>query len=306
MFKDLFETELVLKLIFLSKLYEAGLDDVWNELRSVEDWTDLLKRERQALIEINRIPATELSWLDLVNLYGYLIGEDIFAMKECALSDELSRLPGNHPHRFVLATLKGFDKTIERGGSLTSYYATYAIEGVCAFSYVTLRDSKAKERLRRDLLRELNCRLANSNEDVVLGKKKAVEQIRLLERTLDNTASTVLTDSNLCIILRHVKGIVSNLLPAINKWIYLTYAETSKTHGGAVTRMSTRFTHATLVSPDFGVNEKGQINVESFPIPEPRGRVFKLKEESLDFFRTSILPKIQNQDYRHLIKQYLS
>lgn len=92
-------------------------------------WTTLLKKEKQILSRINRIPPAELSWLDLVNLYGHLIGEDVFTMKEIGLSTELSRLPGNHPHRFVLATLKGFDRTIEKEGSLTSYYATYAIEG---------------------------------------------------------------------------------------------------------------------------------------------------------------------------------
>lgn len=99
----------------------------------------LLRKEKQILSGIDSIPPTELKWLDLVNLYGYLIGEDVFTVKEMGLSTELSRLSGNHPHRFVMATLKGFDRTIEKGGGLTSYYATYAIEGVCAFSHVTLR-----------------------------------------------------------------------------------------------------------------------------------------------------------------------
>jgi hypothetical protein len=105
--------------------------------------------------------------------------------------------------------------------------------------------------------------------------------------------------------LRHVKGIVSNLLPSINKWIYLTYAETSKTHGYAITRMSTRFSHATFVSPDFEVNAKGEIRVESLPTFEPTKRSIEPKEKTLGFFRTFILPSIENENRKRLAKQYL-
>jgi len=45
--------------------------------------------------------------------------------------------------------------------------------------------------------------------------------------------------------------------------MFARYAETSKTHGYAITGMSTRFSHATFVSPGFEVNAKGEIPVES-------------------------------------------
>jgi hypothetical protein len=304
MFKDLFETESILKLIFVSHLYEMGSRDIWNELHSLRTWTTLLRYEKQILSGINSIPPTELSWLDLVNLYGYLIGEDVFATKEVGLSTELSKLPGNHPHRFILATLKGFDRTIEEGGSLTSYYATYAIEGVCTFSYLTLRDNKTRGKLRHQLLQELNCRIASAPQNVVLREKEAIEQIHLLEGTIDAT-STTLSNSNISIVLRHVKGIVSNLLPSINKWIYLTYAETNKPHGYAITRMSTRFSHATFISPDFQVNAKGEVSVVSFPTFEPAKRIIEPREKTLGFFRTSMLPKIESENYKRLAKKYL-
>jgi hypothetical protein len=254
---------------------------------------------------INIIPPNELNWLDLVNLYGYMIGEDVFTMRKMGLSTELSRLPGNHPHRFELATLKGFDTTLEKGGSLTSYYCTYAIEGVCTFSYVTLRNSRTPEKLRRELLQELLCPLADSSKDIVLRDKKAVEQILSLERALDNTPSTTLTEGNILVVLRHAKRIVSNLLPSINKWIYLTYAETSKRQGYVVTRMSTRFSHATLVSPDFRVNVSGDLTVESLPTLELRKKSVETKEKTLGFFKNSVLPKMECEDYKRLVTQYL-
>jgi hypothetical protein len=305
MFRHLFETESLLKLIFITKLYEVGPSDVWNELYSTQAWTSLLRKEKQMLTEINRIPPFKLTWLDLVNLYGYLIGEDIFAMKEAGLSDELSMLPGNHPHRFDLGTLKGFDKAVERGGKLTSYYCTYAIEGVCTFSYVTLRDSRTRAKLRNELLSQLNCPLAESPRDIVLREREAVKQIRLLEKTFDKAPSTTLAGDNISVVLRRVKGVVSNLLPSIKKWVYLTYAEMNKMHGYAVTRMSTRFSHATLVSPDFKVDSKGEVSVESLPTFEPKKRSIEPKEETLDFFRISVLPKIESEDYRRQAEQYI-
>jgi hypothetical protein len=305
MFKNLFETESVLKLIFLSQLYETGSRSVWGELHLLNAWTSLLREERRILSMINVIPPNELNWLDLVNLYGYMIGEDVFTMRKMGLSTELSRLPGNHPHRFDLATLKGFDTTIEKGGRLTSYYCTYAIEGVCTFSYVTLRSGRTQEKLRRELLQELLCPLADSSEKAVLRDKEAVEQILSLERALDNTSSTTLTEDNILVVLRHAKRIVSNLLPSINKWIYLTYAETNKRHCYVVTRMSTRFSHATLISPDFGIDVSGDLTVESLPALESRRRGVETREKTLGFFKSSVLPKIECEDYKRLVTQYL-
>jgi len=189
MFKDLFETKAVLKLIFIAKAYEVGFNDVWNKLYLMQDWTNLLRREKQILSKVNRISSTELTWLDLVNLYGYMIGEQVFIMREFGLAEELSKLPGNHPYNFVLATLKGFDKAIEKGGSLTSYYATYAIEGICTFSYVTLRNHKTQDEIRRELLKELNQPLADKDKDVVLEEKEAIRQIHILEKALKNIDS---------------------------------------------------------------------------------------------------------------------
>ena len=57
--------------------------------------------------------------MDFVNLYGYMIGEQVFTMREFGLAEDLSKLPGNHPYKFVLATLKGFNKAIENEGSST-------------------------------------------------------------------------------------------------------------------------------------------------------------------------------------------
>lgn len=154
-------------------------------------------------------------------------------------------------------------------------------------------------------MQELNYRLADSPKDVVLREKEAIEQIHLLERTLDGVTSAILNNTNISIALRRIKGIVSNLLPSINKWIYLTYAETSRTHGHAITRMSTRFSHATFVSPDFEVNEKGKIRVKSLPTFEPKERSIEPKEKTLGFFRTSVLPKIENENHKRLAEQYL-
>lgn len=306
MFKDLFETEAVLKMIFISKIYEDGLNDLWNKLCSMKDWTNLLRKERQILSEINKIPPTELSWLDLVNLYGYLIGEQVFTMHEFGLAEKLSRLPGNHPNLFVLATLKGFDKTMEKGGHLTSYYATYAIEGVCTFSYTALRNYDNPEKQRLELLQELNHRLANTQKNVVFRKKEAIEQIHILENTIRKNVSITLDDHSICIVLRGIKRTIANILPQINKWIYLTYAETSKEHAHAVKRMSTRFSFAVIVSPDFEVNEKGEINVESFSIFEPSKKMIKPKEEVIGFLRNSILPNIKREDNKRLIRKYFS
>jgi len=303
MFRNLFDTEAVLKLIFVAKAYETGFDDIWNKLYLMQDWTDLLRRERQMLSEINGIPPAELTWLDLVNLYGYMIGEQVFTTREFRLAEELSKLPGNHPLNFVLTTLKGFDKAIKRGRSLTSYYATYAIEGMCTFSYVTLRNYKTEVGIRRELLKELNHPLADKEENVVLKKREAIRQIRMLEKTLKNIDSVSLDESNICIVLRHIKSIVSNTLPSITKWIYLTYADTSKKHGRAVTRMSTRFSFAVLVSPEFGINEKGEVKVEGFPIFEPVKKRLRPKEKASIFIKTHILPAIQNEDYKRLISQ---
>jgi hypothetical protein len=305
MFKELFETESLLKLIFLSQLYETGSRNVWGELHLLDAWTSLLREERRILSMINVIRPNELNWLDLVNLYGYMIGEDVFTMRKLGLSTQLSRLPGNHPHRFQLATLKGFDTTIEKGGSLTSYYCTYAIEGVCTSSYVTLRSARTQEKLRCELLQELLCPLADSSEEAVLRDKEAIEQILSLERALDNTSSATLTEDNILVVLRHAKRIVSNLLPSINKWIYLTYAETDKKHGYVVTRMSTRFSHATLVSPDFGLDVSGNLTVESLPTLELRRRGVEAREKTLGFFKNSVLPKIECEDYKRLVMQYL-
>jgi hypothetical protein len=159
--------------------------------------------------------------------------------------------------------LKGFDKAIEKGGSLTSYYATYAIEGICTFSYVTLRNYKTRDDIRRELLKELNQPLAD--KDVILKEKEAIRQIRILEETLKNIGSIALDEFNTCIVLKHIKAIISNILPSINKWIYLTYAETSKEHGNEVTRMSTRFSFAVLLSPEFEINENGEIKGRTVP-----------------------------------------
>jgi hypothetical protein len=305
MFKDLFETESLLKLIFLSQLYETESKNVWGELHSLSSWTRLLRRERQILSTINNISLPELSWLDLVNLYGYVIGEDVFMMRKIGLSTELSRLPGNHPHRFQLSTLKGFDTTIEKGGSLTSYYCTYAIEGVCTFSYIALRNGRTHEKMRRELVQELDYRLIDSSNEPVLREKRAVRQILSLGRALGNTSSTTLTEDNIIVMLRHTKRIISNLLPSINKWIYLTYAETNKRHGYVVKRMSTRFSHATLVSPDFGVSVSGNLTVESLPTLNLAKKNMEPKEKTLGFFKNSVLPKIECEDYKQLATQYL-
>jgi hypothetical protein len=229
-----------------------------------------------------------------------MIGEQVFTMREFGLAEDLSKLHGNHPYKFVLATLKGFDKAIENRGSLTSYYATYAIEGICTFSYVTLRNYKTQDEIRRELLKELNQPLAD--KDVVLKEKEAIRQIRILEETLKNIDSIALDEFNTCIVLKHVKAIISNILPSINKWIYLTYAETSKEHGNEVTRMSTRFSFAVLLSPEFKINKKGEIKVERFPIFEPIKRI-RPKEETSNFIKTCILPKIENEEYKQLISQ---
>jgi len=105
-------------------------------------------------------------------------------------------------------------------------------------------------------------------------------------------------------VLKHVKAIISNILPSINKWIYLTYAETSKEHGRAVSRMSTRFSFAVLLSPEFEINEKGEIKVERFPIFEPI-KTDRPKEETSSFIKTCILPKIENEEYKQLISRSL-
>jgi hypothetical protein len=303
MFKDLFEAEAVLKSIFIAKAYETGFNDVWNKLYLMQDWTNLLRQEKRILSKINRIPPTKLTWLDLVNLYGYMIGEQVFTMREFGLAKYLSKLSGNHPYNFVLATLKGFDKAIEKGGSLTSYYATYAIEGICTFSYVTLRNHKTRDEIRRELLNELNQPLAD--QDVVFKDKEAIRQIRILEKTLKNMGSIALDEFNTCTVLKHVKAIISDILPSINKWIYLTYAKTSKEHGRAITRMSTRFSFAVLLSPEFKINENGEIKVERFPIFEPI-MMSRPKEETSSFINTCILPKIENGEYKKLISQSLT
>lgn len=300
-FKDLFETESALKSIFVAKMYEIGLTDIWNTLYQMKHWVDLLRREKQILSEINKIPPTELSWLDLVNLYGYLIGEHVFTMQEFGLSTELSRLPGNHPHQFVLSTLKGFDKTIEKGGRLTSYFSTYAIEGACTFSYVTLRDDRTPKETKLGLLQELNKPLARTPKDVILREKEAIEQIHLLEKSFKSSPTT--RGDDIYIALRYIRRIVSNLLPSINKWIYLTYADISKKHGEAITRMSARFSRSVLVSPDFKVKTNGEIKAQGFPIFESAQKI-KPREETLQFIEASILQRIRNENYRQLIKKY--
>jgi hypothetical protein len=303
LFRDLFETESVLKSIFIAKMYEIRLNEIWTSLYQMKDWTVLLKREKQILSEINKIPPTALSWLDLVNLYGYLIGEHIFTMQNLGIAKTLSRLPGNHPHQFALMELKGFDRTIERKGRLTSYYATYAIEKVCTFSYVALRDDRTRKETESKLLKELNQRLASTPDDVVLREKEAIGQIHLLEEALRFSPSGM--DNALYTALRRIRGIVSNLLPSINKWIYLTYADTNKEHGEAITRMSARFSHSVLVLPDFEVKTNGRIKVQSFPIFESVQKI-KPRKKTLQFVEASVLPSMRNEDCRRLIKEYWS
>lgn len=300
MFRDLFKTEAVLKLIFIAEAYKAGLNDIWNRLYLMRDWTNLLRQEKQILSKINKISPAELTWLDLVNLYGYMIGEQVYTMREFGLAKDLSKLPGNHPYNFVFATLKGFDKAIEKGGSLTSYYATYAIEGICTFSYVTLRNYKTRGEIRRELLKELDQPLAG--KDVAVKERKAIKQIRMLEKTIKNINSISLDEFNTCMVLKHVKTIISNIIPNINKWIYLTYAETNKKHNHAVTRMSTRFSFAVLLSPEFEIDKKGEIKIKRLPIFE-LSNVIRPKEETSKFIKTYILPKIKNGEYKRLITQ---
>jgi len=309
MFRDLYETEAALKLVFIAKAYKVGIDNIWNKLNLTQDWIHLLRKERQLLSRINKVPPTGLTWLNLVNLYGYLIGEQVFIQRESGFSEALSKLPGNHPYSFVLATLKGFDKAIMRKGSLASYYATYAIEGVCTFSYVTLRNQEIGDKLRRCLLQELKHRLADTQSDVVLRENEALRQFHLMEEALKCINSVTLDEKNICLVLERVKEIVSCILPRINKWVYLTFAETNKEHDQAVTRMSTRFTHAVLVSPDFEVNKKGEIRAEALPvfklIMDGLSCMMNPKEEILDFVETSVLPKIRSEDCKELVGKFL-
>lgn len=302
-FRELFEVETALKLVFLAKAYEDSSRDIWDKLCCTQDWVGLLRREKQTLSEINGIPPTELAWLDLVNLYGYMIGEQVFTMRALGLADELSKLPGNHPYRFALGTLKGFDKAVEGRGRLASYYATYAIEGVCTFSYVALRSHTIRQETRSRLMKELSCPLADRGKDIALREKEAVKQIRVLEEYLRSSDSIVLDESNTCVVLRHLKAIVSDMLPSIKKWIYLTYAEASKEHARAVTRMSTRFSFPVLVCPDFAVEEKGEIRVERLHIPESFHEKDGPREETSVFIVTRILPEIENEEYKELISR---
>lgn len=302
-FRHLFETETVLKSIFLAKAYERGLSAVWNDLYRTEDWLRVLRSEKQILLKINQIPSKRISWLDLVNLYGFLIGEHVYHVRRWGLSQKLVQVPGNHPHQLTVTDWKGFDTTIERGGRLTSYFATYAIEGVCTFSYVALRSENTPEKVRRKLLRELNHPVAETRKKLILKEKKAIQEIRLLEKTV-REMSKVSIERDTPLIVRYTRRIISSLLSSIKKWIYTTYAETSKRHGWAIKRMSGRFSHGILLSPDFEVNRNGEIAVRTLPFYDPMEGTLKSRQETFDFLREHIVPRMKNQDYKQLIHRH--
>jgi hypothetical protein len=53
------------------------------------------------------------------------------------------------------------------------------------------------------------------------------------------------------------------------------------------------------------VNAKGEVSVVSFPTFEPAKRIIEPREKTLGFFRTSMLPKIESENYKRLAKKYL-
>lgn len=297
MWQDLFETEVTLKSIFLKVMYEKGLNDIWKILYRRKEWINVLRKEKQILKGINRIRPITVSWLDLVNLYGYFIGEHVYHAQRFGRAEKLSQLPGNHPHQ-LWHTLKGFDVTIQRGGHLTSYYTTYAIEGIATFAYGALRSKNIATKSRRMLLKQLNQPM--NPQESILNERQAIQEIRSLEETLKKTKN-VLAGTNLCSIIKHVRKIVLNLFPAVKNLIYTTYAEIDKQHDMMTKRMSNRFLYGPIISPDFKVNSKGEITGKVFPFYNYQKEVLEPEKEILRFINTYILPEIKNEDNKKLI-----